>query len=164
MIHLNAALKQGPLQARIEELTEPQTYIATTVYGFYDARQEVRSTSLIKACMTGSFQVYKKTIIHFQNVHYKRIAEDTVQLEDISGELQVGILFPKMLDKIVQQQGISNGDRVQLASVIYEKVHNQGHLFNLDKFLNIKFPEVVPRSIYDLAPSLGILMLGHDNL
>lgn len=149
MIHLNEALKRGPLPAKIEGLIQPQTYIASTIYDFYDARQEVQSTSLAKACMAGSFQVYRKTVIHFQNVCYRRIADNMVQLEDISGELQVGILSPKTLDRIIQQQEISDGDRVQLASIIYEKARDQGQIFNLNKFLNIGFPEVVPRTIYD---------------
>lgn len=153
MIHLNEVLKDGPLEARIGELTQPQIYFAPTIYNFYDARQEVQSTSFIRACLNGNFRVYRRAVINFQNILYRRIAEDAVKLEDISGELEVGILSPQVLNAVVQQQGISDGDRIQLASIVYEKANDRGYLFNINKSLNVGFPQLAPQPTHDLVPS-----------
>ena len=155
MIHFNQQLRETGPQGRLQELVQPQTYLALTLSDFLDEKSGVEPPSLIRACLLGAQYLHGKPLINFQNIRYRRISSDLAQLEDLNTELQLGIFSPQHLDRAIYEQGILDGDRIQWATIIYQVSKDEGHLYWLQKSLNIGKPELVPRPINDLVPTLG---------
>ena len=152
MIHLNEVWKQnGPLW-QLGELFQPQVYLAASISNFLNERQNVHPTNFFRASFQETSHLYGKSIIHLHDVKYWRLSSDRALLEDIN-ELEMGIMSPPNLDRLVEHQRINDGDRVQRAIIIYQKDKDEGLLYSLEKYINKQKPEFVPRPLYNLVPS-----------
>lgn len=152
MIHLNEVWKQnGPL-GRMGEIFQPQVYWAASIRNFLDERQNVYSTNFFRASFQEVPYLYGKSIIHFHDVRYRRLAPNRALLEDVN-ELEMGIMSPAFLNQLVEYQRIHDGDRVQRAIVIYHREKDEGLLYSLEKYINKPKPEFVPKPLFNFAPS-----------
>ena len=152
MIHLNELWKQnGPL-GKFGEFFQPQVYLAASISNFLNERQNVHPTNFFRASFQETSHLYGKSIIHFHDVRYWRLAPDMALLKDIN-DLEMGIMSPAFLDQVVEHQRINDGDRVQRAIVIYQKDKDEGLLYSLEKHIHKPKLEFVPKPAFDLAPS-----------
>ena len=153
MIHLNEVWKQQGLASQIGELTQPQVYIASTISDFLDAMQGVKPTSFLRAYINLNPHLHGKSIINVPNVIYTRMAPDRVKLEDLSAELEVGVRSVQELERMIQQQEISNEDKIQFAIISYQRSDNRSYIYDLQKSINAPKPELAPPVLADFAPA-----------
>lgn len=151
MINLNKQLEElGPF-GKLQSMVHLQTYLALTISDFMKERSQIETTSLLTSCLHLWPHAHGKAIINFQNVCYTRLAPDQVQLEDMTTELQMGIYHAPHLERILFEQGISSGDKIQWASIVYDPKKDIGALSYLQKSLDMGKPEKVKYSLQELA-------------
>ena len=136
MLHLNEIKRRGGLESRVELYVHPQTYVAKTIHDFLREKDEVQTTGFWSACLGGNPFLYDSTLIQFQNVRYWRISEDTVHLRDLTETLPVGVIFPPLWNLVIESRGISNGDKVQEAIVLYQKSKDKSYLYKMRKSID----------------------------
>ncbi|MBS3123051.1 hypothetical protein J4437_00290 [Candidatus Woesearchaeota archaeon] len=159
MIHINSELKKQGLLGKLKELTLPQIYVAPTISGFLEDRKNITTTSFLDVVgytlglRAGGFHFYGAALIFLNEVQYFRDSQslNLVYLKDSNCTLGMGIHDFVTYYESIKEQGINNGDKVQLAGFIYDPTDNRAELLGLIKIWDYKCPNVASHSLSRLV-------------
>ncbi|MBR9690759.1 hypothetical protein GOV08_03685 [Candidatus Woesearchaeota archaeon] len=142
MIHVNTYFKSTP-KDRLFSVFGPESYMASSLGAFVEQKDELKTSSFLKAVprylsmRPGAKYIPGAAFILFSNTVFtiERKEPLLISLEDMTGRIGLYPFDNDYLLKVIDEEGISDGDKVHTALVRYHKKSNCTTLVDLIKIL-----------------------------
>lgn len=163
MQHVNPEIRKAGISGFLLDMTLPEIYFATSIADFLDEKKNVKPTSYLRSfgftlpLRPGGNNLIGRAMINFFDVTYMTHDDNPaiIDLEDEINRMTVGLHAPNDHYKSAEEQGLRSGDRIQLASVLYDPRRDSVQLIAARKQLNIPTSDLSRANIQELMPAFG---------
>ena len=161
---LNRDLAKSGVLGKLEAMSIPNCYYASSIADFFNHRNEIELSGILKSFFThlrylnGPMSYRESSVIFLENLIYEGgMMEHT--LGDLTGAIDLP--FFNLLDgeEMIEQQAINIGDKIQRVGLLYYPCYDAGAIAYLQKLVDIRANDCEQQSLWDifvLTPQYGV--------